>query len=465
MFKILIVEDDRDLCNILSAILEAEDYDVTIAETGSAALRKIKSVKPELIILDYNLPDCKGIDLLEKINSLDQDLAVIMLTAHSVVKEAVRAMKLGAFDYLTKPFDNEELLLVIKKALQNIGMKKEISSLRRTIENMKPANLFVGSSVAVRKMLEQVNLVSKTTLSVLLYGESGTGKDLIAKLIHAQSTRSDKPFVALDCGAIPESLIESVLFGHEKGSYTGADSKKEGEFIVANEGTIFLDEITNLPEGAQAKLLRVLQDKVIHPLGSTKKIPVDVRIIAATNIHPAEALQKGKIRQDLFYRLNEFSIWLPPLRERKDDIIALSEYFLKEAMKEFGKPAAGVSGEADSILQSHDWPGNVRELRNVIRRALLVTKSLNIQPDDIILDRAGQFALSSKNETGFDLNADETLLTGDSLQSMKKIKMKQLEKSAIIKALTETGGNKSKAAKLLKIDRATLYAKLKEYNI
>jgi len=302
---------------------------------------------------------------------------------------------------------------------------------------------------------------------VLLYGESGTGKDLIAKLIHEKSARKSKPFIALDCGAIPETLIESVLFGHEKGSYTGAEFKKEGEFSLAHGGTIFLDEITNLPENAQTKLLRVLQEKVIHPIGSTKKIPVDVRIIAATNIQPNEALKQNKIRMDLFYRLNEFMIALPPLRDRKDDILILAEYFLNEAMVEFGKRVTGISDGALKKLSLYNWPGNVRELRNTIRRALLICQSSSITDNDIALNLVGESMEVDKSFIGEGINdiVGHGALQQNSLLEIKKSKLKEIEKEAILDALKSTSGNKSKAAKLLKIDRMTLYSKLKEYNI
>ena len=471
MDRILIVEDDCDLCGILTSILISENFEATSVENGKKAIEEIKKTGPDLVLLDYNLPDCKGIDLIKEIHAIDSNIVVIMLTAHSVLKEAVNAMRLGAYDYITKPFDNDELVLVIKKGLQTLAMKKEIAVLKEKIKKIGSSVNFRGENKNIKNLLSQVDLVAPTTMSVLLYGESGTGKDLIAKLIHEKSERKDKPYIALDCGAIPETLIESVLFGHEKGSYTGADFKKEGEFKLAHGGTIFLDEITNLPENAQSKLLRVLQEKVIHPLGSTKEIPVDVRIIAATNIRPSEALKSKKIRMDLFYRLNEFMLSLPPLRERKDDIVILSNHFLNEAMVEFGKRVEGISTEALSVLSDYDWPGNVRELKNTIRRALLTCVTISILPEDIALNYVGsgiyvdESILESETMHRESNIPASKNISGNSLQEIKREKIKELEKEAVINALKATAGNKTKAAKLLKIDRMTLYAKLKEYNI
>jgi DNA-binding NtrC family response regulator len=376
-------------------------------------------------------------------------------------------MKLGAFEYITKPFDNDELLIVIKRALQAQSLSKEVQSLRKELAEKTAPGLIeelAGESQPMKQILKQVDIISPTNMTVMLQGESGTGKELVAQLIHKKSQRSDKAFVAIDCGAIPESLIESELFGCEKGAFTGADAKREGKFEQANEGTLFLDEITNLTNLAQMKLLRVLQEKKLEHLGGKKDIKVDVRIIAASNVDLPDVLKVGRFRSDLFHRLNEFPITLPPLRERKDDIPHLVNRFLEEARKEFNKDIKGFSPKAMEALIDYHWPGNVRELRNTVRRAALMAESDKIVQSYLLLDAI------SENHSDLDkLSEKLDILTelkkGFSLHEIAKKEIDNIEQTIISQALSLTGGNKSKAAKMLGIDRTTLYARLSEHGL
>jgi DNA-binding NtrC family response regulator len=467
MEKILIVEDNKDMQFLLSNILKNEGYQVSVAGEGSKALKELKGPSADLVLLDIHLPDMNGMTILEEIKKLNNDLSVIMLTAYGEIKGAVQAMKLGAFEYITKPFDNDELLIVIKRALHAQSLSKEVQSLRKELGEKTAPRLIeelTGESQAMKQILKQVDIISPTNMTVMLQGESGSGKELVAQLIHKKSQRKDRPFVAIDCGAIPESLVESELFGCERGAFTGADARREGKFEQANEGTLFLDEITNLTDLAQVKLLRVLQEKKLEHLGGKKDIKVDVRIIAASNVALPDVLKKGRFRNDLFHRLNEFPITLPPLRERKDDIPHLVNRFLEEARKEFNKDVKEISSDAMKVLLDYRWPGNVRELKNVVRRAALLAESdkitpAHLPPDTISGCPSGLDDLSEK----LDILAE--LKKGLSLHDITKEKIDDIEQNIISQALSLAGGNKSKAAKMLGIDRTTLYTRLREHGL
>ncbi|MEW6455548.1 MAG: sigma-54 dependent transcriptional regulator [Acidobacteriota bacterium] len=378
MKKILIIDDDLDFCWTLQEILKNSGYETKSITEGKRALQEVKKYQPNLILLDQRLKDINGIELMQKLKEVERNLVVIMITAYGATKSAVEAMKLGAFDYITKPFDNDELLLIIKKALETQSLSEEIDILRRRFEEESKSDEIdlIGNSQPIRYILNQVRTVAPTNMTVLLRGESGTGKELIAELIHRKSQRKDKPFVVVDCGALPDSLFESELFGYEKGAFTGANFKKEGYFELANGGTIFLDEIGNLTQITQTKLLRVLQERKIRPLGGKKIIDVDVRIISATNKNLEESIKDGSFRTDLFHRLNEFAIYIPPLRERKDDIPVLAKHFIKEANREFNKNIEGLSSKAMRYILEYHWPGNVRELKNLIKRAVLLANKI-----------------------------------------------------------------------------------------
>jgi DNA-binding NtrC family response regulator len=467
MEKILIVEDNKDMQFLLSNILKGEGYEALVAGDGKKALKEIKRWSPDLVLLDIRLPDMDGMAVLEEIKKLNGDIVIIMLTAYGDIKGAVQAMKLGAFEYIAKPFDNDELLIAIKRSLKTQRLGKELRSLRKQLGEKTASDLIAeltGESQSMRQVLKQVDIVSPTNMTVVLQGESGTGKELIAQLIHKKSLRSNKVFVAIDCGAIPESLVESELFGYEKGAFTGADARKEGKFELAYGGTLFLDEITNLPDSAQVKLLRILQEKKLQHLGGKKDIKVDVRIIAASNVDLPDALKAGKFRRDLFHRLNEFPVALPALRERKADIPLLANRFLEESEKEFNKDVKGFSPDVMKTLLDYHWPGNVRELKNTVRRAVLLADSDKITETCLALDAAAE-PYSGPESLSENIDVLAELNRGVPLHEIAQKKMENAERDVIRQALTLTGGNKSKTSKMLKIDRMTLYNRLKKYGI
>lgn len=371
MEKVLIVDDNETLRFTLTELLEESDFICKAVENGNLALKELtKDQSYGLVILDMRLPGMNGLEILREIKKINKLLPVIMLTAYGEIKTAVEAMKAGAHDFITKPFDNEAIIITIRKTLELKYLNQEVNLLRKKIDSSNIKGEVIGECDAMKKVFEQVKIVSPTKLSVLLEGESGTGKEVIACMIHNLSERKDKSFIAVDCGAIPESLIESELFGHEKGAFTDAKSAKEGKFELANEGTIFLDEITNLSDSNQIKLLRVIQDRKVTRLGAKSPVKLNIRIISATNIKLADAVNNKKFRQDLYYRLNEFYLELPALRDRKDDIKLLVEHFIKESNQELNKNIKSVSDKVMEKLVSHSWFGNVRELRNVIRRGV-----------------------------------------------------------------------------------------------
>ena len=451
MEKILIVDDEKNMRLILNKILSKEGYEIYQAENGKQALKEVKKSSPDLVLLDLKLPDINGIEVLEKIKQHDNSIIVIILTAYGDIKNAVEAMKLGAYDYLKKPFDNEEMILVIKKALDNLRLSREVKLLRDRLDEKISIKEMMGESVPIRKVLKMVEMVAPTNMTVFLEGKTGTGKELISRLIHQKSNRRNKPFIAVDCGAIPESLFESELFGYEKGAFTGAVSTHIGKFEQANKGTLFLDEINNLPLNLQSKFLRAIEEKTIQRLGCKGDIQIDVRIIVASNINIIEEVNKKTFRDDLFYRLNEFKIDIPTLEERRDDIPTLSNYFLKEANLEMKKNILGISKDAMSALISYNWLGNVRELKNVIKRAVLLSHNGYITKDNLILLSSN--SVSQKEEW----NVKNLIKDGKTLDKM----IEKFEIEIIIEILKETNGNKTKAAKMLGLSRYTLYRKLK----
>jgi DNA-binding NtrC family response regulator len=451
MDTVLIVDDNQDLRFTLTNIIKSDGYNVVDACDGTKALKIVKSTSPNLVLLDMRLPGMDGMRILEEIKKYDRNIIVIMLTAFGDVKGAVNAIKLGAFDYLTKPFDNEELLITIKKALETQNLTKEIESLRKQLNEKNILDEAVGQSPEFSQVLKQVQIIAPTNMTVMIQGESGTGKEVICKMIHKLSLRKNHPLVAIDCGAIPDTLVESELFGHEKGAFTGADTAKTGKFEQAHGGTLFLDELTNLTESNQMRLLRVLEERKVQKIGGKKIIDVDVRIIAASNIKLYDAVLNRTFRSDLYYRLNEFHINLPLLRERKDDIPVLAKHFLEQANKELSKKVKGFSPQAAKMLLGYHWPGNVRELKNVVKRAVLLCLTEDISTEELGLNSYSSESLNSE-------------APGDSAGSLEKA-TKQVEKELILKALEQTGGNKIKAAKLLQMNRKTLYRKIKSLGI
>jgi len=456
METILIVDDDKDFCFNLSDVLGAEGYDVVSAGDGGSALKAVGRDCPNLVLLDLKLPNMDGMKILEEMKKIDKDLIIIMLTAYSDVKETVKAIKLGAFDYVTKPFNNEELVFTIKKALKTQYLSREVERLRKKLGEKETIGIVMGESPQIKKVLKQVEIVAVTNMTVILEGESGTGKEVIANLIYQKSKRANKPFVPIDCGAIPESLVESELFGYEKGAFTGAEERKEGKFEQAQGGTLFLDEVANLPLAVQAKLLRVIEERKLQHLGGKKDINVNVRIIAATGTNLWEEVREGKFRNDLFHRLNEFCIDLPPLIERKEDVPVLAKCFLEEENQKLNKKIEEISPEAMKYLLAYNWPGNVRELKNAIRRAVLLADSTMISSDDLGLNNS-----TLDKSLQFQPDLDK----GTSLWEMTKKATEQIEREAISRTLTKVSGNKTKAAKILKIDRTSLYSKIKEFQL
>lgn len=447
MERVLIVDDDKDLQFNISGLLRDEGYEAIAVGDGRNAIKEVKTKFPNLVLLDIRLPGMDGMKILEEIKSIDKDLIVIMLTAYADVKQAVKAMKLGAFDYITKPFDNEEFVLVIKKALQTQYLSKEVEVLRKRLGERTSILEVMGESPAIKKVLQQVDIIAPTNMTVILQGASGTGKELIAQMLHQKSLRKDKPFVAVDCGAIPETLVESELFGYEKGAFTGADEPKAGKFEQANGGTLLLDEITNLSDSMQVKFLRVIEARKLQHLGGRRDIKIDIRIIVATNTNLTDVVRAGRFRDDLYHRLNEFCISLPLLRERSQDIPILAKYFLDEANTELNKRIKGFSSEAMKFLLSYPWPGNVRELKNLIKRATLLTDEDYIPKENLSTNSSTAEMVIENPSTSF------------------KDKTKEFEKELIQEALEKSGGNKIKAARLLEMNRMSFYRKMKDLGL
>ncbi len=456
--NILIVDDEEDMRWILRELIEQEGFNTVTANNGKEALIKMHAHKPALTLMDIKMPVMDGMAALEKAVEIDGDMPIIMMTAFSDTKIAVKAMKLGAFDYMVKPFDNEELILSINRALEKRSMAEELAVLRCRLGDRKDLRNQMGKSEAIKSLSDHVVRVAYSDFSVLIQGESGSGKELVADAIHLNSSRSEYPFIEVDCGAIPDTLIESELFGYEKGAFTGADKRKPGYFEAAHKGTLFLDEISNLPLAVQPKLLRAIQTKKVTHLGGTKTIPLDIRIICASNQNLMKLVKKGKFREDLYYRLNEFVINVPSLRDRKDDIPYLAAMFLNEATNDLNKELGGFSKQSIKLLLGYSWPGNVRELRNVTRRAALLagkTVTPKCLPEE--LNHGGEPLSAAAAESLID--------QGLSWKEFKKHHQRKLEEQLFGKILKRTGGNKRKAAQILKMDYKTFHTKVKELNI
>ncbi len=446
MGKILIVDDEKMIRIVLSKVLSKAGYEIFEAENGKEALEKYEQYKPDLVLLDFQLPGMNGLEVLEELKEDNESLIVIMLTAYGNIKNAVHAMKLGAYDYLAKPFDNEEIVLVIQKAFQTMNLGKEVKFLKEKLNEKNIFKTIIGESPEMKKVLEQVRLVAKTDVTVLIEGETGTGKELVAKLIHQDSLRKNNPFIAVDCGAIPDTLFESELFGFEKGAFTGAVRSQIGKFEQANNGTLFLDEINNLPFNMQAKLLRVIEEKSMNKLGGRNDIKINVRIIVASNCNIIENVKKGNFRSDLYYRLNEFKIDIPTVADRKDDIPLLASYFLNQANKKFNKTINGFAPNVLRVLLRYSWPGNIRELKNVINRAVILATEDYITLDELMLGEISSNVRYKGNTTLVDATHEAEIDT-------------------IKKALKKANGNKAETAKILGISRRNLYRKLNKFDL
>jgi two-component system nitrogen regulation response regulator GlnG len=455
MARILVVDDERDVRDLLGDILTDAGHEVLGAADGAAALEQVRTGAPAVVFLDLNLPGRDGLAVLSEIKTVNPEVPVIILTANSGVQTAVEAMRRGAYDYLTKPFVNDDLVLTVRRALEREHLRTEVQELKAQVGEAGSLVKQMGTSAHIRKVIQQVNQVAGSTFTVLIQGETGTGKELVARAIHQHSARKDGPFIALDCGAIPETLIESELFGYEKGAFTGADRRKDGHFHLAEGGTLFLDEVVNLPLTTQAKLLRALQERQVWTLGAKAPTRVDVRIIAACNVSLEAEARAGRFRLDLYYRLNEFTIELPPLRQRSEDVVPLARRFLDEAAMELKRPVRGFSPAAESFLVGQSWPGNVRELRNVVRRSALLAAEL-VEAEHLALPGASPPASPAPLDPG------APSLT---LREARDRAVAEAERQAIIGALARTHGNKSEAARALKTDYKTLHIKVKQYGL
>ncbi|MCF7919935.1 MAG: sigma-54 dependent transcriptional regulator [Candidatus Cloacimonetes bacterium] len=465
MKTVLIVDDDPDLQQTLVRILEHEGYLTITTGNGNIALKKIQANMADVVILDFKLPGLDGISILENLKQYNPEIMtpVIMLTAFGDIKNAIKAMKLGAYDYITKPFDNDELILTIKKALRIRYLEKEVITLRNKLNEHKVEEKEIGSSPAIRKILKQVELIAPTNMNVIIQGKSGTGKEVFAHLIYRKSLRVKKSFIAIDCGAIPDNLVESELFGYEKGAFTGANQQKKGKFEIADQGTLLLDEITNLSTGAQAKLLRAIEESEITPLGGKNPIPFDVRIISTANIDILEAVEQGEFREDLYQRLNEFTIKLPLLKDRREDIPTLAQNFLEKSNINLHKNISGFSPQAMKLLLAYEWYGNIREMKHAIKRAVLLEQSDSITAE--VLDFLEIRTDPNKDTLPLQNIISDIIVDGSTLKDIENDIISNTEKTVISEILRETGNNKSKAAKLLGIDRNTLYNKIKNLNI
>lgn len=454
MIKVLIVDDDPMFRIMLRTFLTKNDYDVIEAPNGKECLKKIRSDIFDIVLTDLRLPDTTGLELLQEIRNSEKNshAPVILMTSFGDIQSAVKAMKLGAYEYVTKPVNPDEILMNIRGALKKNRKQTEKGEEDLQESPFQDFEYVDGTTEEAERIQEFISLVAPTRMSVLIQGESGTGKEYVAKMIHQKSKRKDDPFVAVDCGTLSKDLAGSELFGHVKGSFTGALQDKKGHFHDADGGTLFLDEAGNLPYEVQIKLLRALQERKVRPIGSNTDQEVNVRIIAATNEDLLNAVEDGRFREDLYHRLNEFSISVPPLRDRKDDIITFSEYFLQQANEELEKEVRGFTHEVLTVFLKYNWPGNLRELKNIVKRSTLLARGSFIDVPDLPEDLVRQaYDLEEKS-----VNSHHT--------DIKAVHEKN-EKELIKQVLIQTNFNKSKAARILNIDRKTLYNKLKLYSI
>ncbi len=456
MKRILIIEDDTDLCSLLVNLLNKEGYTTDFAHSGSKGLKKFRENSFDLVMCDYRLGDTEGSKVLQEIKKVNENTRVIIFTGYDDIKTAVNVMRLGACDFLLKPLKPEDVLRVIQKAFEDNTAATSTTYAFTSSRSSAPVYLR-GVGDSTREMYRQIELVAPTDYSIVLYGESGTGKEVIARTIHELSNRKDKPFVAVDCGTLSKELASSELFGYVKGSFTGAATDKEGNFEIANGGTLFLDEVANLSYEIQATLLRAIQEKKIRRVGGDKEIPTDVRIIVASNENLQTCYLNGKFREDLYHRFNEFSIIIPTLRERKDDLPVFANHFLQQCNAELGKNITGFDKEVMDIFLQYEWPGNLREMRNVIRKAALLCTGTSINQKSIPAELSRSSARLSMNV--------EVKQPKNDLKGTLRSAAFMAEYEIILSALQKVNFNKSKAAELLNIDRKTLYNKLKHYEL
>ena len=456
--RILVVDDERSMRELLAIVLRREGYEVLLADNGRSAIDLLEREPVDLLISDIKMPDLSGVDVLRAAKKIDQDILGIMITAFASTDTAVEAMRLGACDYLSKPFDIDLLKMKVREKIENRQLRQENVLLKRTLGLSHQFANIIGRSEAMLDVFKMIETIARTNSTILLTGESGTGKGLVAQAIHFHSLRRDKPMVSLNCGALPENLLESELFGHMRGAFTGADSNKKGLLEVAERGTVFLDEIGEMSAVLQVKLLRVLQERRFRRVGGLEELQADIRVIAATNQDLARLIAEGRFREDLYYRINVIPISLPPLRERREDIALLAEHFVVKYNEQMGKSISGISHQAMELLLAYDWPGNIRELENVMERAVALEPTPAILPDSLpstvrsetIRPSAASVAASeSLPEAGFDLEAH----------------VKEIERGYIAEALKRAGGVQVKAADLLGMSFRSFRYYVKKYNL
>jgi two-component system nitrogen regulation response regulator NtrX len=459
--SVLIIDDELAIRQSLAGALGDEGFDVHLAESGVAAIDKMRSRRPDVVLLDIWMPDLDGIETLKKIRSEFPEIPVVMMSGHGTIETAVKATKLGAYDFIEKPLSLDRLLVVLQNAFVLNELSRENHALRRQVKQQRA---LVGNSSAVRNLQELIRKVAPTTGSVLITGENGTGKELVAHALHQLSPRFSKPFVAVNCAAIPEELIESELFGHERGAFTGATALRRGKFDLANGGTLFLDEIGDMSIKTQAKVLRILQEHRFERVGGHQTIEVDVRVVAATNKDLKGEIQRGAFREDLFYRLNVIPFHLPPLRDRTEDIPQLAEYFIQEFCRVHSKPQRLLSPDAVRLLQGYPWPGNVRELRNLVERTVILTPDqadgVPITPSDLLAHLKNEVAFPAMHELQQGGQAEVT----DGAKKLRDARA-EFEKDFILKVLKEQDWNISKTAAVLGIERSHLHRKIKSFGI
>ncbi len=453
--RILVVDDERSMREMLQIVLRREGYEVLLAENGRAAIDMLEREPVDLLISDIKMPDLSGVDVLRAAKKIDKDILGIMITAFASTDTAVEAMRLGACDYLSKPFDIDLLKMKVREKIENRQLRQENVLLKRTLGLSHQFSNIIGRSESMLAVFKMIETVARTNSTILLTGESGTGKGLVAQAVHFNSLRREKPMVSLNCGAMPEALLESELFGHMRGAYTSADSNKKGLLEVAEKGTVFLDEIGEMSAVMQVKLLRVLQERRFRRVGGLEELTADIRVIAATNQDLTKLITDGRFREDLFYRINVIGITLPPLRERREDIPLLADHFLTKYSEQMEKPISGVSHEALDVLQRYDWPGNIRELENVLERAVALEATPTVLPDSLPASVRGESARTAQPpaealpEAGFDLEAH----------------VQQIERGYPAEALKRAGGVQVKAAELLGMSFRSFRYYVKKYNL
>ncbi len=443
--KILVVDDDGDSRSAMAQLAAQWGYRVATASDGQEALTLARGSRPDVILTDLVMPTMGGMNLLQSLKEAQPECLVVMVTGQGSIDTAVEAIRCGAYDYIEKPLEPARLRLLLQRALEKQRTEHEVESLRQVVRRLGPGGEFVGQSEAMRRVLELVQRVAPSKTSVIVTGQSGTGKEMVARAVHQLSPRRDKPFVAINCSAIPPSLMESEIFGAEKGAFTGADQRRLGQFELADEGTLFLDEIGELPHELQAKFLRVLEEERLRRLGGKAEVEVDVRVLCATNLDLKEEVRAGRFREDLFFRLNVFQVHLPPLRERAEDIPLLAAHFVARFDRESGKPIQSIDPSAMQRLKAYAWPGNIRELRNALERAVILTDGVEITPDHLPPEIAGAAP------------ADEAL------RLPLGRPLAEVERAYILGTLARCGGNRAKTAALLGISEKTIYNRLKEY--